>query len=101
MSKIFPPQLVLDHAPPQALGLLYLCGQSVTVVASKATERYRLQSSSLPALSTILNWLLKRLEEIFKPQTFSANFAPPLPLNDYFVIIDRHFKVRLILSILT
>lgn len=95
MAKLFPPALLLSHAPPQAQGVRYLCGPIVTVVASKGTQRYRLQSNSLAALATTLNWLLHSLQEYFKTQdeTFSAKFTPPLPLNEYFEIIDRHFKV--------
>ena len=92
MSKLFPAALVLDHAPPQALGLTYLCGPTVTVVASKGTQRYRLQSNSLAALATTLNWLLWRLEE-YSNHSFTAKFNPPFPLNEYFEIIDRHFQV--------
>lgn len=95
LSKLFPPPLVLDHAPPQAIGLRYLCGPVVTVVASKGTQRYRLQSDSLPALGCTLRWLLKRLEEYYKLQglPFTAKFSPPFPLNEYFEILDQHFKV--------
>lgn len=96
MSNLFPTQLVSENAPPQALGLCYLCGPAVTVVASKGTQRYRLQSDSLSALGITLDWLLRRLEEHFKAQKlpFTAKFSSPLPLNEYFEIIDHHFKVR-------
>lgn len=95
MSKLFPSQLVLPEAPPQAVGVKYLCGPTVTVVVSKGTNRYRLQSNSLSALGTSLSWLLETLEKYFESQRllFSAKFSPPLPLNEYFEIIDRHFKV--------
>ncbi len=95
LSKLFPPQLLFSQAPPQAIGVRYLCGPVVTVVASKGTQRYRLQSNSFPALATALNWLLGVLGEHFKKQnvTFAASYASPLPLNEYFEIIDRHFKV--------
>ena len=96
MSKLFPSQLVLDGAPPQALGLRYLCGPVVTIVASKGTQRYRLQSDSLAVLGCALHWLLATLQEYFKQQGLSctAKFAPPFPLNEYFEVLDRHFKVR-------
>ena len=102
MAKLFSAPLVLDHAPPQALGLAYLCGPTVTVVASKGTQRYRLQSNSLAALASSLNWLLWRLEEYFKAQklTFTAKFNPPFPLNEYFEIIDRHFQVLVCVCVL-
>ncbi len=99
MSKLFPSQLVLEQAPPQAIGFQYLSGSRVTVVASKATQRYRIQSESLAALAPTLSWLLKRLEDHFKSastppaQGFTARFTSALPLNEYFQIIDRHLKV--------
>lgn len=101
MSKLFPSQLVLDHAPPQAIGLRYICGPIVSVVASKGTQRYRLQSNSLAALGSTLQWLLGRLEEYFRLQglSFTTKFAPPFPLNEYFEIIDHHFKVQLLANL--
>lgn len=95
LSRLFPPQLILDHAPPHAVGLSYLSGQTVTVVASKATRRYRLQSDDLPALAVVLKWLLASLQGYFRTrnEAFTAKFVPPLPLNEYFEIVDRHFKV--------
>lgn len=88
---------MLSHAPPQAIGFRYLCGPVVTLVASKGTQRYRLQSNSLSALGTTLTWLLTVLEKYFKTQniTFTAKVSPPLPLNEYFEIVERHFKVGL------
>lgn len=96
LAKLFPAQLVFENAPPQAIGLQYICGPIVTVVASKGTQRYRLQSSSLAALGCSLSWLLDSLKNHFKLQAvpFTAKFAPPFPLNDYFEILDRHFNVR-------
>ena len=97
LSKLFPSELVMSEAPPQAVGVRYLCGPVVTVVASKGTHRYRLQSNSLSALGTTLCWLLDTLEKYFESQhlSFSAKCSPPLPLNEYFEIVDRHFKVGL------
>jgi Bardet-Biedl syndrome 9 protein len=95
LSKLFPSQLVSSQVPPQAIGVRFLCGPTVTVVASKGTKRYRLQSNSLSALGTTLSWLLSALEKYFQSQhqIFSAKCSPPLPLNEYFDILDRHFKV--------
>lgn len=97
VPKLFPPQLTMEQGPPQALGLRYLCGSSVTLVASKGTQRYRLQSNSLSALGCTMTWLLPQLDKRYKQQTppFTAQFVPPLPLNEYFEVIDQHFKVCL------
>ena len=96
LTKLFPSPLVLDQAPPHALGVRYLCGPTVTVLASKTSkQRYRLQSDNMAALGVTLNWLLSRLRHYYEENTstFTAKLSSPLPLPEYFEIIERHLKV--------
>ena len=95
LTKLVPPALFLKQTPNNAVGLCYLAGSEVTVVASKNTKRYRLQSDTLPAIGVTLVWLLSRLRRYFAGENppFVASYTPPLPLTEYFEVIDRHYKV--------
>ena len=50
------------EGPQNALGLKLLSGPVVTLVASKSSERYRLQSDSFPAIAVLLGEVVERLE---------------------------------------
>ncbi len=67
----------------------------VTIVASPSSSRYRLQSDSLATLGAGLELLLNMLSKQFAGHVpaFKATFAPPLPLTEYFEIIERHYRV--------
>ena len=47
--------------PQNAMGFHLLAGPEVTVVASKSSQRYRLQSESFPAIAVVLEELVARL----------------------------------------
>ena len=95
LKGILPASLFLDEGPRNAVGLRYLSGSEVTIVASKNTKRYRLQSNSLPVIGMTLEWLLDWLHRYYstKEPPFAASFTPPLPLSEYFEVIERHHKV--------
>lgn len=63
--------------------------------------RYRLQSSSFEALWLIAEELCRRLQVYFAGDTgdgpFEVKFEETLPLQDFFMLIDAHFNVRLAL----
>jgi hypothetical protein len=65
--------------------------------------RYRLQSSSFEALWLIAEELCRRLKVYFAGDTgegegpFEVKFEETLPLQDFFMLIDAHFNVRLAL----
>ncbi len=65
----------------------------VTIVASPSSPRYRLQSDSLAALGPAINIILDLLSQNFSGEKVNILFTPPLPLNEYFDIIERHYKV--------
>ena len=95
LKGILPASLFLNEGPRNAMGLRYLSGPEVTIVASKNTKRYRLQSNSLPVIGVTLEWLLEQLHHYYgaKDPPFAASFTPPLPLSEYFEVIERHHKV--------
>jgi len=78
----------------------YYTGQDVTILVSKNAGRYRVQSGALEALWLIVAELAQRLASYFERQQaggedpFTISFQEALPLQDYFAIIDDHFKAR-------
>lgn len=90
----------------QALGLQLWTGHGeehreqalVSVLVSKTSGRYRVQSDCLPALALVLTEVRRRLELIFKDekeagrQVVLCEDALPLPL--FFEEIDRHLGAR-------
>uniref|UniRef100_UPI00358E6E57 protein PTHB1 isoform X1 n=1 Tax=Myxine glutinosa TaxID=7769 RepID=UPI00358E6E57 len=72
-------------------------GSSVTVLASKTSQRYRVQSVRFENLCLVTVELYQRLVNHFHKRgiaDFTCSFAGPLPLDDYFKIIDIHFELR-------
>ncbi|NWU71421.1 PTHB1 protein, partial [Pterocles burchelli] len=81
-----------------ALGFQFLTGSKITLLASKTSQRYRIQSDQLEDLWLITRELTLRLEEHFKKQNckdFACTFSGSIPLQEYFELIDRHFELRL------
>ncbi|XP_064911224.1 protein PTHB1 isoform X3 [Columba livia] len=81
-----------------ALGFQFLTGSKTTLLASKTSQRYRIQSDHLEDLWLITKELILRLEEHFKKQNckdFACTFSGSIPLQEYFELIDQHFELRL------
>ncbi|XP_050165315.1 protein PTHB1 isoform X2 [Myiozetetes cayanensis] len=81
-----------------ALGFQFLTGSKTTLLASKTSQRYRIQSDHLEDLWLITKELTRRLEEHFKKQNckdFACTYSGSIPLQEYFELIDRHFELRL------
>ncbi|XP_072859901.1 protein PTHB1 isoform X2 [Pogona vitticeps] len=87
-----------DEDQLNALGFQLLAGSKVTLLASKTSQRYRIQSDRLEDLWLVTKELTLRLEEHFRKQNckdFACTFSGPIPLQEYFEIIDQHFELRL------
>ncbi|NXN30141.1 PTHB1 protein, partial [Nycticryphes semicollaris] len=81
-----------------ALGFQFSACSKTTLLASKTSQRYRIQSDQLEDLWLITKELILRLEEHFKKQNckdFTCTFSGSIPLQEYFELIDRHFELRL------
>ncbi|NXJ70460.1 PTHB1 protein, partial [Rostratula benghalensis] len=81
-----------------ALGFQFSACSKTTLLASKTSQRYRIQSDQLEDLWLITKELVLRLEEHFKKQNckdFACTFSGSIPLQEYFELIDRHFELRL------
>ena len=57
------PEFVLDSSMTNAAGLQQHGGPTVTVLSSKTSQRYRLQSENLPAIWLVTEQVKKRLEQ--------------------------------------
>ena len=91
-------EFILDSTMANAAGFQHFSGPFVTVLSSKTSQRYRLQSDNLPALWTLIQSLENRLHKHFSgnnaggPLEFS--YTSSLPLHEYFSEIDGHFQKR-------
>lgn len=87
-----------------AITLRYLNGIEVTVLVSKNAGRYRVQSACFEAMWLAVNELQRRLSMFFIDSSasssltssgpFNISFGEPLPLQDYFALIDRYGSHR-------
>ncbi|XP_075777880.1 protein PTHB1 isoform X7 [Pelodiscus sinensis] len=87
-----------DEDQVNVLGFQLLTGSRITLLASKTSQRYRIQSEQLEDLWLITKELIFRLEEHFKKQNskdFTCIFSGSVPLQEYFELIDHHFELRM------
>ncbi|XP_060051796.1 protein PTHB1 isoform X2 [Erinaceus europaeus] len=80
------------------MGFRFLGGSRVTLLASKTSQRYRIQSEQFEDLWLITNELIIQLQEYFEKQgirDFACSFSGSMPLQEYFELIDHHFELRL------
>ncbi|XP_071550345.1 protein PTHB1 isoform X2 [Panulirus ornatus] len=99
LPELFP-DLVTDTSVGTALGLQYYSGADVTILSSRTTNRYRLQSDSLAALWIILSELIRRLKGYWNNpnrrdgEELILGVASSLPTHELFFEIDAHFMRR-------
>ncbi|XP_043835168.1 protein PTHB1 isoform X1 [Dromiciops gliroides] len=87
-----------DDDQVNVLGFRFVTGSRVTVLASKTSQRYRIQSERFEDLWLITKELTLRLQEHFEKQgvkDFTCSFSGCIPLQEYFELIDQHFELRL------
>ncbi|ESO08643.1 hypothetical protein HELRODRAFT_74811 [Helobdella robusta] len=82
-----------------SLAVAFKCvGQSdravVTFLSSKTSNRFRLQSDSLPEMWLVLKDFVKRLNKKSPDVRLSIDLQKQLPLVEYFHIMDQHFQCR-------
>nr|XP_031529981.1 LOW QUALITY PROTEIN: protein PTHB1 [Vicugna pacos] len=80
------------------MGFHFLGSSRVTLLASKTSQRYRIQSEQFEDLWLITNELIIRLQEYFEKQgikDFACSFSGSMPLQEYFELIDHHFELRI------
>lgn len=99
LNEIFP-EILGENAsgPGAALGFQYYGGPIVTVLASKTSQRYRLQCDKFEAMWLIAKELSSRLNNHYnkgKTGSFSMYYSGSVPIQEYFDLIDCHFEFRL------
>ncbi|KAJ8377428.1 hypothetical protein AAFF_G00260330 [Aldrovandia affinis] len=80
-----------------ALSFQLIAGNKVTVVASKTSQRYRIQSEVFEDMWLVAQELVQRFDRHFEKQgvrDFRSSFSGPLPLSEYFSTVDQHFELR-------
>uniref|UniRef100_A0A665SWN9 Bardet-Biedl syndrome 9 n=1 Tax=Echeneis naucrates TaxID=173247 RepID=A0A665SWN9_ECHNA len=79
------------------LAFQFLSGAKVTVLASKTSQRYRVQSDSFEDMWLVVKELVQRFDQHFAKlgiKDFKKSFSGPLPLQEYFLSVDHHFQLR-------
>jgi len=91
------------------LSVRYQCGLDATVLFSKNSGRFRVQSSSFEGLWLFTDELVRRLAGLYSlrghqgpsEEPFAVDYAEPLPLQEYFELIDEHLRCRAQLRVLS
>ncbi|XP_030013979.1 protein PTHB1 isoform X1 [Sphaeramia orbicularis] len=98
LSSIFPEfSDKSEHKDGNSLALQFLSGAKVTMVASKTSQRYRIQSDSFEDMWLVVKELVQRFDLHFSKlgvKDFKKSFSGPLPLQEYFLSVDNHFQLR-------
>ncbi|CAO2635742.1 Protein PTHB1 [Lemmus lemmus] len=87
-----------DDDQVNVMGFRLLGGSRVTLLASRTSQRYRIQSEQFEDLWLITNELILRLQEYFEKRgvkDFACSFSGCIPLQEYFELIDHHFELRI------
>ncbi|XP_038138416.1 protein PTHB1 isoform X2 [Cyprinodon tularosa] len=80
-----------------SLAFQFLSGAKVTVLASKTSQRYRIQSDSFEDMWLVVKELVQRFDQHFSKlgiKDFKKSFSGPIPLQEYFLSVDNHFQLR-------
>ncbi|XP_067456594.1 protein PTHB1 [Thunnus thynnus] len=80
-----------------SLAFQFLSGAKVTVLASKTSQRYRIQSDSFEDMWLVVKELVQRFDLHFSKlgvKDFKKSFSGPVPLQEYFLSVDHHFQLR-------
>lgn len=82
----------------QTVGMQFLHGAQVSILVSRSSQKYRIQSDSFAALWLPTMELIRRLHQYYKRsvngEALKYSFSSNLPLQEYFDIIDKYFEVR-------
>ena len=90
------PEFILDSTMSNAAGFQYFGGPYVTVLSSKTSQRYRLQSDNLACLWLLVQSLYHRLSKRFSADKMGleCSYSSSLPLHEYYSEIEMHFHKR-------
>ncbi|XP_066512648.1 protein PTHB1-like [Hoplias malabaricus] len=98
LNEIFPEFVTkAEDKEGNALAFQFIAGSRVTVLASKTSQRYRIQSESFEDIWLVAKELVQRFDRHFAKlgvKDFHNSFSGPIPLAEYFEIVDHHFELR-------
>ncbi|KAE8289292.1 Protein PTHB1 Bardet-Biedl syndrome 9 protein-like protein [Larimichthys crocea] len=98
LNSIFPEfSAKSEDKDGNGLAFQFLSGAKVTVLASKTSQRYRIQSDSFEDMWLVVKELVQRFDRHFTKlgvKDFKKSFSGPLPLQEYFLSVDHHFQLR-------
>eukprot|EP00793_Prasinoderma_coloniale_P000005 PRCOL_00005513-RA len=107
LPELFPDVLAVSPAVSggpvgaNVLTLRYASGGEATILVSKNAGRYRVQARTFEAIALVAQELARRLLEHFggargadMADPFRIGFSEPLPLQDYFALVDAHYDGR-------
>uniref|UniRef100_A0A4W4FMA1 Bardet-Biedl syndrome 9 n=1 Tax=Electrophorus electricus TaxID=8005 RepID=A0A4W4FMA1_ELEEL len=97
LSEVFPGTRS-NASQSHALGFQLVAGARLTALASRSSQRYRIQSETFEDIWLVAKELVQRLNQHFTKlgvKDFHSSFSGPIPLPEYFDIMDHHFELRL------
>ena len=77
------------------------CGQTVSVMSSRTSQRYRIQCNDFPSMWLVLTELINRLHHLLgdtvndKGEPFLLELKENLPLAEYYALMDEHLECRI------
>ncbi|XP_071490439.1 protein PTHB1-like [Diadema antillarum] len=80
-----------------ALGLQIYGGPKITLLASKSSQRYRLQCDIFEAMWLVMHEFIDRATIYHRNsgvKDFQLMYSSPLPMQEYFELIDTHLELR-------
>lgn len=83
--------------PTSSIGIKFKTNLSniVTVLLAKNSNRYRIQSNSLPSLGSTTEQMIFRLHKHYSnTDDFSLSLGSSLPGNEIVTYINKHFTIR-------
>ena len=82
----------VDETMSNVIALGHLNGTIVSILVSKSTNKYRLQSDSLPALAVPIVELERRLNSHFAHSNLRLKLDSQLPLQEVWSQIESHYS---------
>jgi len=84
----------VNDSMTNVIALAHQEGAIVSILASKSTNKYRIQSSSLSALSLPIAELKRRLELHFKGIHLELTLTSILPITELWIIVENHYTAH-------
>ncbi|KAF6030431.1 BBS9 [Bugula neritina] len=97
LNDIFPDLLGMNAGGQgAALGFQFYGGPVITLLASKTSQRYRIQSDDFASMWLITKDLIDRLTSHFGPNSgLQCSHHGSMPLQEFFETMDAHFEYRI------